>query len=227
MEREGWEPGENELQPSPLKSRQEHDSGCSSKSTFLHSVSSLPARLARCLSVWWVLWTSTSCLLGEKVSGCEGTHFDHIKPWMWLGHTHKSGVLFEDGVIKLFPHILILWSFGRERSRGVKRQTGHTGKMLWVSCLSFIWVERVFLTVELQSKVPVLWNLCLHLEWGWHVSTVTPTMHYSELVWSAFFPLLHMYACSGAVYQGGPMGGGQNKILVSQNSNTSSFVLKI
>lgn len=80
--------------------------------------------------------------------GCEGTHFDHIKPWMWLGHTHKSGLLFEDGVIKLFPHILILWSFGRERSRRVKRQTGHTGKMLRVSCLSFIWVEGVFLTLE-------------------------------------------------------------------------------
>lgn len=144
MEREGWEPGENELQPSPLRAREEHDSGCSSKSTFLNSVSSLQARLSRCLSVWWVLWTSTSCLFVEKVSGCEGTHFDHIKPWMWLGHTHKSGVLFEDGVIKLFPHILILWSFGRERSRRVKRQAGHTRKMLWVSCLSFIWVESIF-----------------------------------------------------------------------------------
>lgn len=117
------------------------------KSTFLHGVSSLQARLLPPHPVPFSLMgaVDVNCLF---IWGCEGTHFDHIKPWMWLGHTHKSGLLFEDGVIKLFPHILILWSFGRERSRRVKRQTGHTGKMLRVSCLSFIWVEGVFLTLE-------------------------------------------------------------------------------
>lgn len=63
---------------------------------------------------------SNACYLGKRSLAARGTQFDHIKQRMWMGHTHKSGLLFEDKVIKLFLHILILWSFGRERSRRVK-----------------------------------------------------------------------------------------------------------
>lgn len=113
-----------------------------------------------------------------------------------MGHKHKSGVLFEDREIKVFSHILSLWSLGRKR-RGRAKETEFPGKMFWVS---FSWAERVFYRLGLQSKVPVLWNPCFQ-RFGVVMAclpmafSVTPAMHYSEHELATF----HCSACLPAL----------------------------